>query len=171
VKQYQQQSGDVPKGSCKSNLLGTDGIASRMFFIIIFYDMETEIRFLQESGVLRKDMTCPKCQPEMKLYKYEAGIDKFRWYCGSKGTQGRCETARSIRHSSWFTRSKLTLLEVMLVTYDTLQKVPAKAIRKKYQLGTEATCDWINFCREVMLRLDQLLQGSNAATGSTFAGK
>jgi ribosomal protein S27AE len=147
VKQYQQQSG----GSFKRNLLGTDGIVSRMFFIIILYDMETGIRFLQESGVLRKDRTCPKCQSEMKLYKYEAGVDKFRWYCGSKGTQGRSEAARSIRHSSWFTRSKLTLLEVMLVTYNILQKVPAKAIRKKYQLGKEATCDWINFCREVKL--------------------
>ena len=96
-------------------------------------------------------MTCPKFQSKMKLYKYEAGIDKFRWYCGRKGTQVGCEAAGSIRHSSWGTRSKVTLIEVMLVTYDILQNVPAKAMRKEYQLGKEATCDWINFCREVML--------------------
>jgi hypothetical protein len=58
-------------------------------------------------------MLCPKRKSEIKLYKYKAGIDKFRWYSGQKGAQGRCEAGE---HSCWFTKSKLTLVKVMLAT-------------------------------------------------------
>lgn len=39
----------------------------------------------------------------------------------------------------------------MLLTYDVLNKVPSKHIKKEYKLGDYATCDWTNFCTEVIL--------------------
>jgi hypothetical protein len=91
----------------------------------------------------------------MNLSKHEAGVDKFRWYCGKKGTEGRCQNSRSIRHSSWFTNRKLIFLEVMLLTYDVLNKVPVKSLKKEYKLGDHAICDWTNFCWEVILECVQ----------------
>jgi ribosomal protein S27AE len=117
--------------------------------------IERGIRFLEEVGLLQKQMKCPKCQRSMNLSQYEAGTDKFRWNCGKKGTEGRYQTSRSISHSSWFTNSKLIFLEVMLLTYDVLNKVAVKSLKKEYKLGDHAICDWTKFCREVILECVQ----------------
>jgi hypothetical protein len=64
----------------------------------------------------------------MSLWRSESVVDKYRWRCG-KGKWGeQCNTTRSLRHFSWFTKSKLTLMEIMLLTYDILQKVLSEAI-------------------------------------------
>jgi len=87
----------------------------------------------------------------MSLWKSERVIDKLRWRCG-KGKRGqRCNATWSLRHSSWFTDSKLTLLEIMLLTYDIMQKAPSNAIQKELQIEEHTACDWFRFCREVVL--------------------
>jgi hypothetical protein len=116
VQHFQTEIPEAPNGSLGRNLLGEDGIATRMFLICLSCNTERGIKFLQEVRLLKKQMKCPKCQGSMNLSKYEVGMDKFRRYCGKKGTEGRCQTSRSVRHSSWFTNSKLTFLEVMLLT-------------------------------------------------------
>jgi hypothetical protein len=50
-------------------------------------------------------------------------------------TGQRCNATRSLRHSSCFTRSKLTLLEIMILTYDIMQNVPSKSVQKNYRLN------------------------------------
>ena len=87
VQHFQTEIPEPPSGSLGRNLLGEDGIPTRMFLIFIFCNIERRIIFPQEAGLLQKQMKCPKCQGSMGLSKYEAGTDKFRWYCGKKGTE------------------------------------------------------------------------------------
>jgi hypothetical protein len=87
----------------------------------------------------------------MSLSKSEPVIDKYRWMCG-KGKRGqRCNATRSLRHSSWFTRSKLNLVEIVILTHDIIQKVPSKSIQQKLQIEEHTACDWFHFCGEVVL--------------------
>jgi hypothetical protein len=58
---------------------------------------------------------------------------------------------RNIRHSSWFTKIKLTLLEVVLLTYCIVQNVPSAEIQKQLHIEQHTASDWFQFCREVLL--------------------
>jgi len=141
----------VPKGSFGRSVVGDDGFPTTLFFGFLFSDHEKGVKFLQECGLLKREMICPTCGSNMSLWKSESVIDKYRWRFG-KGKRGqRCNTTRSLRHSSWFTKSKLTLLEIMLLTYDILQKVPYAVILKGHQIEQHTACDWFQFCREVIL--------------------
>jgi len=138
VKAYQDEMKKrpiVPKGSLGRSVVGADGFPNKLFFGFLFSDSDRGVKFLQEGGLLKREMPCSKCGSNMSLWKSESVIDKLRWRCG-KGKRGqRCNATRSLRHSSWFTDSKLILLEIMLLTYDITQKVPSKVIQKERQHG------------------------------------
>ena len=46
-----------------------------------------------------------------------------------------------------------SLLEIMLLTYHIVQKMPYKVIVKEHQVELHTACDWFQFCREVILDL------------------
>lgn len=154
VKAYQDELKNlpfVPKGSYGRSLVGDDGLPTKMFFGFLFSDHEKGIKFLQECGLLKREMLCPTCGSNMSLWKSESVADKYRWRCG-KGKRGqRCNATRSLRHSSWFTKSKLTIQEIMLLTYDIMNQVPSKTIQKELGIEQQTACDWFQFCREVVL--------------------
>jgi hypothetical protein len=135
-KAYQDEMNNLPfvlKGSFGRSVVGADGFPTTFFFGFLFLDHEKGIKFLQGCRLLKREMLCPTCGRNMSLWS-ESVIDKFRWRCG-KGMRGqRCNATRSLRHSSWFTKSKLTLLEVMLLTNYIMQNVPSAEILKKLPL-------------------------------------
>jgi hypothetical protein len=147
VKSYQDElknDSTVPKGSFKRSLEGDDGFPTRLFFVFLFGQHERGVKFLQDCGLLKTEMLCPKCGSNMRLQK-DSVIDKYRWGCCKGKQTGRCSSKLSLRYSSLFTRRKLTLLEVMLVTSDILLKVLSQAIREQYQTDKRTACDWFQF--------------------------
>ena len=44
-----------------------------------------------------------------------------------------------------------SLLEIMLLTYHIVQKMPYKVIVKEHQVELHTVCDWFQFFREVIL--------------------
>jgi transposase-like protein len=154
VKAYQEEVRKlpyVPKGSLGRSLVGPDGIPNKPFLGFLFSDHNRGVKFLQECGLLKSEMFCPKCGSNMRLWKSETVADKHRWRCG-KGPRGaRCNGTRSLRHASWFTKSKLNLLEVMLLTYDILEKRPALNVKIDWQMNDNTTCDWSDFCKDVII--------------------
>jgi transposase-like protein len=42
-------------------------------------------------------------------------------------------------------------MEVMILTYDIVRRVPAHIIQQEHQFGSETIADWGEFCREAML--------------------
>jgi len=133
VKAYQEEMKNlpfIPKGSFGRSVVGADGFLTTVFFGFLFSDREKGVTFLQECGLVKREMLCPTCG-NMSLWRSERVIDKYRWGCG-KGKRGqRCNGTRSLGHSSWFSRSKHTLLEIMVLIYHIMEKVPYKAILKE----------------------------------------
>ena len=71
VKLYQKDIPDVPKGFLGKNLIGEDGIATRMFLVLYFCNNERGIQFVQDTGLHAKEMRFSKCN------KQEAGVDNI----------------------------------------------------------------------------------------------
>ena len=110
-----QKSHTVPKASYGKTILGKKGSPNGLFFGFMFADNERGVKFLQDCGLLKRDMLCPTCESNMSLCR-GASIDKYRWKC-CKGKRGqRCNGSRSLRYSPWFTKSKMTLVQIMLLT-------------------------------------------------------
>jgi hypothetical protein len=57
----------------------------------------------------------------------------------------------SIRHGSWLQQSNLTLIEILLITYDIVCRESASNIQNEYSFGPHTAGDWGMFCRETML--------------------
>jgi hypothetical protein len=154
VKAYQDDMKNwpnIPKTSFRRSLVGDNGSPNQLFFGFLFSDSNRGLKFLQVCGLLKREMLCPNCGSNMSLWKCKRAIDKLRWGCG-KGKQGqRCNGTQSLRHSSWFTDSKLKLLEIMLLTYGIMRKVPSETIQKEFQIAGHTACDWFRFCRDVVL--------------------
>ena len=107
VKAYQDEMKNlpfVPKGSFGRSVVGVYGFPTTMFFwILVFGPRKRGVKFLQECGLLKREMLCPTCGSNMRLWRSDSVVDKYRWRCG-KGKRGeRCNATRSLRHSSWFT--------------------------------------------------------------------
>jgi hypothetical protein len=152
VKSYQDELKNltsVPKGSFGRSVVGNNGFPTRTFLRFLFADHKKGVKYLQKCGLLKTEMLCPTCGSNMRLSR-DSVIDKYRWKCGKRKRGKRCNTTRSLRHSSWFTQSKLTLLEVMSVTYDILLKVPSQGIQEQHNIGKQTACDWFQLCREVV---------------------
>jgi len=58
--------------------------------------------------------------------------DGFSWRCQRRVAGARCNQSASIRHRSWFQWSKLTLQEIILLTYDIVCRKPANQIENEY---------------------------------------
>ena len=116
VKAYQDEIKNlpfIPEGSFGRNVVVVDGFPTKMFFGLLFSDHEIGVKFLQVCGLLKSEMFCPTCGSNMRLWRSESVKDKLGWRCG-KGKRGEsCNATRSFRHSSWCTKSNLTLPEIM----------------------------------------------------------
>ena len=69
------------------------------------------IKFLQDRGLITRNYDCPKCGKAMVLGFNRSISDQYRWRCF------KCKMTRSIRLGSWFHNSKLSLVDILLLTY------------------------------------------------------
>jgi hypothetical protein len=125
VTQYQEELRKlhtVPRASYGNTIVGRKGSPNPLFFGFVFFDHARGIQFLQDCGLLKREMFCPKCESNMSFCRSAASIDKYRWKC-CKGKRGqRCNGSLSVRHCSWFTKRNLALVQIMLLTLDILLK-------------------------------------------------
>jgi hypothetical protein len=88
--------------------------------------------------------------------------DGFLWRCRRRVAGKRCEQVASIRTGSWFQRSNLALMKILLISYDIVCREQANHIRIEYSLSLHTIADWVMFCREVML---VFLEGRSVKVG------
>jgi len=69
---------------------------------------EDQINFLKSKGLLRTQQDCPACGIAMEWKRRPSCGDKFTWQCPS------CNSRKLIRNESFISKSKLTLLLVVL---------------------------------------------------------
>jgi len=153
VKRYQDELRNLPapKLTFGRSVVGTEGFPSPHFFDRLFQDHDKGIKFLQDCGLLKRQMLCPTCGSDMHLWRCKTVLDEYRWGCGKGRRMERCRATRSLRHGSWFTKSNLSLFEVLIMTYCILGKMPFENITQLYQFEGHTLCDWSQFCKEVLI--------------------
>ena len=140
----------VPKTSYGRASLGDDGEANKLFLMFLSSDMDIGIQFLKEVGLLRSKMPCNTCGRDLTWCAEPKPKDGFRWRCRRKAALVWSER-KSIRHGSWFRQSKLTLQEVMYLTYDIVSRVPAHITHKEHRFSLNTIAQWGLLCGETML--------------------
>jgi hypothetical protein len=93
----------IPRASYGNTIVGKEGFPNPLFFWFLFVDHARGIRFLQDCGLLKREMFCIKYESNMSFCRSARGIDEYRWKC-CKGKRGqRWNSSKSLRYSSWFT--------------------------------------------------------------------
>ena len=72
--------------------------------------------------------------------------------------QKKCVGTRSVCFNTWFLKSKLKPIEILLFSYYWWYSIPMRIIRKEFDLSDRTIVDWCSFCREVAV--DQILENS-----------
>ena len=80
-------------------------------------DKEILIHWLIEEGLMAKECVCPMCDGEMSLARCVDRSDLFKWECGRQEKNKRHKAEISIRKGGWFEKSKITLEEILKLTY------------------------------------------------------
>jgi hypothetical protein len=141
----------VPDLSYLRRMVRGDGDPNRFFLTYLFTDRAVAIEFLQDVGLLRSQMPCNTCGRDMKWASDSSVREGFRWRCQKRVTGTKCNRSASIKHGSWFQRSNLTLLEILVITYDIVNREQALKIQLEYSLSAHTVADWGMFYRETML--------------------
>jgi len=115
----------VPRFSYGCRMVRADGGPNRLLFCNLFNDHAMAIEFLKEIGLLRRTMQCESCGWDMTWSERPNLHDGFIWRCQRRVAGARCNQSASVRHRSWFQWSKLTLQEIILLTYDIVCREPA----------------------------------------------
>jgi len=140
----------VPKTSYLCASLRDGGEANKLFLTFLFSDTNSGIHFLKDVGLLCSKVPCNTFGRDMTWYAERKPKDGFRWRCRRRAAV-ICSETKSIRHDSGLQQSKLTLQEVMYLTYDIVRRVPAHIIHKEHRFGSNTIAAWGLFCRETML--------------------
>ena len=64
------------------------------------------------------------------------------YVCRKMVSGNQCNTEMSIRHNSWFSKSKLKLFEVLLTTYEILRGTKTGRIAEEYGFSSTTLADW-----------------------------
>ena len=112
-------------------------------------DKEMFIQWLMDERLIAKERLCPMCDERMTLTRCSDRSDLFKWECRKQEKGKRHKAEISIRKSSWFEESKLTLEEIVKLTYWWCQDLNQSQIKHELGLAESTGVDWGSFCREV----------------------
>ena len=115
----------------------------------VMADKEMFIHWLMDEGLIAKERLCPMCEEGMTLTRCADRSDLFRWECRKQEKGKRHKAEISIRKGSWFEKSKMTLEEIVKLTYWWCQDLDQSQIKHELGLAESTGVDWDSFCREV----------------------
>ncbi|GFX47704.1 DDE_Tnp_IS1595 domain-containing protein [Trichonephila clavipes] len=150
IKKYQK----ILKPSVKGNfgrrrfMLGKNGIATYYFIDKLVDNNLHLLEFLRESGLIKRNLECQKCKQLMKLRSKRVS-DRIVWVCRNKIENKECGNQRSVRHGSWFRYSKLTLGEVLMLTFHIVNRTDM--LLNNLDFSSHTMADWRQFVHEVIL--------------------
>lgn len=131
--------------------IGKQGIGNRKFYTILFSNKTLSLNFLFDAGLIKRELICPHCGDSMVLKQTANTTDKVRWECNKHGKNRICRTRRSIRVQSWFSSSKLSLGEIMNLTYEILNGTESKQIIREFSFSECTICEWRHFITEQLV--------------------
>jgi transposase-like protein len=162
VKRYQEhltKELNLPNLSCGRSAIGKEGEPNRAFLHYLCLDTHRTIHFLQDAGLLKTNVKCCKCQADMVIEMTDTTTDKVRWACNkwtARNVRGntirkKCRARKSIRHGSWFSKSNLTIPEVLYLTYEIVNNTRVSDIQREYEFSSKTLADWANFYRDILV--------------------
>ena len=129
--------------NCEHRKWRYDNLVARM------QDKEMLVHWLMDEGLMAKERSCPMCAGEMSLTRCEDRSDGLKWECRKQVNGKRHKAEVSIRKGSWFEKSKMTLEEILKLTYWWCQDLDQAQIKHEVGLAESTGVDWDSFCREV----------------------
>ena len=109
----------------------------------IFADSQKAIAELSRRGLLMTSCVCV-CGNDMWLKETACGDGQI-FRCNAK----RCRKKRSIRHGSFFSKSRLDLKQQMLLIHLFSKRYPEWLVLEDYDFAQHTVVDWMRFCREI----------------------
>lgn len=122
-----------------------------------FFDLEKKgkldvVKYCMSVGLISRNYTCSNCNENMKLVERKDKDDGYNWVCRVYGNN-KHYVKRSIRCGSWFEESKLSLIDVLQLTYLWVKKTRNEWITDELGISKNTVTDWMNFCREVCVEV------------------
>ncbi|GFY53099.1 DDE_Tnp_IS1595 domain-containing protein [Trichonephila inaurata madagascariensis] len=150
IKKYQEILKPTVKGNFgrRRFMLGKHGIATYYFIDKLVDNNLHLLEFLRESGLIKRKLECQKCRQFMKLRSKRVS-DRIVWVCRNKIENKECGNQRSVRHGSWFRYSKLTLGEVLMLTFHIVNRTDM--LLSNLDFASHTMADWRQFVHEVIL--------------------
>ena len=104
-------------------------------------DKEMLVDWLMAEGLIAGGHLCPLCNEKMTLTKCEDRSDGWKCGCRRQENNKRHKTEILIRKGSWFEKSKMTLEEVLKLTYWWCQDLDQGQIKHELGLGESTGVD------------------------------
>lgn len=100
------------------------------------------IQWLAKRRLIINTCLCNICHMPARLVAYSRGVDGYQWSC-----QG-CSFGKSVRDGSFFTKSHLSLKQILIMIYCWSSDFPQSLIQHEAGINKSTVVDWCNFLRE-----------------------
>lgn len=112
---------------------------------IIFGSKINLIQFLQHEKLLARTMTCPNCQIPMNFQTRDESVcsDGHSWRCPD------CYTFKSVRHNSFFSKSRLPLQKWLLLMQQWAREVPVTCAADEAEVTEKTAIQIYQYFRDV----------------------
>jgi len=97
-----------------------------------------------DSGLVRRIHRCPRggCRRKMFIIRQQKILERYRFRCP------KCRASKSIRKGSFFEQSRLTVPQLLFVTFCWAAKLPAKSASVMTNVCGNSVCRWYRHLRE-----------------------
>uniref|UniRef100_A0A224XVK7 Putative transposase-like protein n=1 Tax=Panstrongylus lignarius TaxID=156445 RepID=A0A224XVK7_9HEMI len=102
-------------------------------------------------GLIANERKCNVCGERMKLVSKKCLSDGYIWMCRSRASDSKHVSSISVRKNSWFECSKLSMIDILLLTYYWYHRCQNKFIIEDMNVSSRTVVDWKSFCREVCM--------------------
>lgn len=107
------------------------------------------IDWCMRMGLIADKYVCPLCGENMILKMCSLVNKKYMWRCVNNGH----DVKRSVRRGSWFDKSKLSMNQILKLTYFWCLKLENESIMTDMDVSSETVNNWQHFCRDVCMEL------------------
>ena len=112
---------------------------------VIFGNTEDQIDFLKSKSLLAKSASCISCGTIMEWKKRANINDGYTWRC----TNSNCRKMLSIRHKSFFEKSKLSLKTWLQLLQAWSSEDPVTGIKENIDVSERVAIDAYHFLRDI----------------------
>ena len=130
--------------------------SSQISYLAMTLEKSDFYLYLVESKfIVIEFVNCKKCAGPMTQRLNKSKPEGIVWACNNSIGNGihakKCNSSRSARFNTWFYKSKLTLPEILLLTYLWWAKLPQIFVHNEFRFSPKTLVDWASFCREVAI--------------------